>query len=431
MIDLIAFTGLLVVGLIIMAIWQPSLQKSERKYVWWSFGAHVVSSVAMVLVTRYFFKGGDLLAYQREGAAYAVILGQNFSKLGYDFLLYMIGQLPETNLRLYFAGTSTGAMIGVSTWLHIPLMGSIYAKCLCIAMLGVPSKYYIYKGMASFFHSTYHRAILLGCMLLPSTVFWTSGMLKEPMAMIGMGPLIYGTACVIHGKKRMLGLVLIACGAFIISIFKAYIMFPWLLAASLGYYWQRQLNSGKGAAGLLKKPLYLIALCIIGVGGVWLLGELFPRYSINTITDELSTLQSLGQRSARGSNYTLTASPSRSQSAQLALLPIGLFFSLFRPFIFEVRNAALLLNALETTAFLVLWWRILVRSGPRKLLRSVLQTPGVIYAVVFVILFGSIVGIATTNVGTLSRYRIPMMPFYVSLLLIFHQQTRVRSRSRG
>lgn len=429
MIDLIAFTGLLVVGLVIMAMWQSSLPQAERRYVWWSFGAHVVSAVAMVLVTRYFFKGGDLLAYQREGAVYAEVLGQNFAERGYDFFLYVIGQRPETNGPLLFAGTSTGAMMGVSTWLHLPLMGSIYAKCLCIAMLGVPSKYYIYRGFSAFFHRIYHQRILIGCMLLPSTVFWTSGMLKEPMAMLGMGPLVYGSMCIITKKSRIKGLILVCIGGFIVSIFKAYILFPWIIAAALGYYWQRQTHDSGGKSALLTRPLYLIILFGLSVGGLIALGTLFPRYSINDITDEITKLQTIGQRTSGGSNYTITTTEPKSQSAVISLLPMGLFFSLFRPFLFEVRNAALLINALETTAFIILWARIFTIHGVRKLGMLLLRTPGLICAFAFVVLFGAIVGIATTNVGTLSRYRIPMMPFYVSVLLILSYRPKQTAKA--
>ncbi len=383
--EIVTFSVLLVLGTLGMFIWQRSLASWERRYVWLSFAAHAVSAVAMVLLTIYFFGGGDLLAYQALGATNASLLSTDFDTYAPDMMRLILGR--ATMARLPFSGTSTGSMVGLSTWLHPLLWGSLYGKCLFIALLGVPSKYYIYKSLAAFFHSSYHRVILLSCMLLPSTVFWTSGMLKEPVAMLGMGALAYGSMLIITRRRRLKGISLVLMGGFVISIFKAYILFPWIIASAIGYYWQRQVTSNKNSLSLITRPFSLIVLLLVGVAGVWLLGQIFPRYSIQNITAEIAALQDIGQRTSGGSNYTISSDIARSQSAQLALLPLGLFFSLFRPFFFEVRNAALLLNALETTAFLVLWARMIMNRGVRNLVQLILKTPGAIYAVMFVLLF--------------------------------------------
>jgi hypothetical protein len=36
-----------------------------------------------------------------------------------------------------------------------------------------------------------------------------------------------------------------------------------------------------------------------------------------------------------------------------------------------------------------------------------------------VLLFGMAVGLTTTNLGTLSRYRMPLVPFFAALLVLF------------
>ena len=421
--DLIVSMAIIMFSMMGMLILSRSLAGWERPLVWASAFFHMISAVCMILLTKYFFGGGDLFAYQFHGQNMAEFLYSDFFAQAPDFWLYLIGK--DTGRRLAFEQTSTGSMIALSAWLHGPLLGSLYGKCILLAMLGVPSKYLIYKGIASFFSARAHRAILIACMLLPSTVFWTSGMLKEPIAMLGMGPLVYGTSLLIHGKLYLRALILTCIGAFIISIFKAYILFPWVVAMMLCYYWHRQVSQGK-RPGLLKNPIYLVIVMAMSVGGIIALGEIFPRYSISSLSDEINNLQTIGQRIGGGSNYSLGTPAAGGSSAQLSLLPLGLFFSLFRPFFFEVRNAALLLNALETTFFLAMWVRMFWVKGPRQIVRTIFATPGLIGAVVFVLLFGAVVGIATSNVGTLSRYRIPMMPFYVSVLFLLNLPTSAR-----
>lgn len=414
--EVLASFGVLLVGLLGMFMMQRKVAAWERRYIWASFVAHILSAIALIMLTIYFFGGGDLLAYHGRGELNAMLLMSDFGRYARPFMLFVLRLNP--GMKLDFAETSTGVMIGLSTWLHILLFGSIYAKGLLIAVLGVPTKFLLYKGLSSFFHRDYHRHVLWACMLIPSVVFWTSGLLKEPIAMLGMGPLVYGSALLIHGRRRLYSLLFISLGAFIISLVKAYILFPWLIASLVCYYWHRNVYSKGGASALVTKPIYMVVAAGFSVAGIVVLGEAFPRYSISEISNEIGNLQVIGQRTGGGSNYTMGQAPARSQNAQLLLLPMGLLFSLFRPLIFEVRNAALFLNAIETTGILLLWIRLLFVRPPRQTIGLIMKTPGIMAALVFVILFGSVVGIATTNVGTLSRYRIPMMPFYFSMLLI-------------
>ena len=411
---LLVCSALLVLGAIVLAALQGRAQPWERRYIWWSFLAHAFSAVVMVLLTQYVFGGGDIFAYQNLGAALAEHLRHDWATYAPEALAYLLGRPIALPLR--FAQTSTGSMIALSAWLHLPLGGSIYAKCMLLGLLGVPSKYLIYKGLAKFFHARYHRYLLFSCMLLPSMVFWTSGLLKEAVALIGLGPMAYGTAQIIT-QGRWRALLVVILGGWVTSIFKAYVLFPWLMASGVCWYWHRTLKS-KGKIAIITQPIYLVVFGALAVGGIITLGALFPKYSLGSITQEIAVLQSVGQRTEGGSNYAIGDAPALTPTQQLALLPSGLLFALLRPFFFEVRNVSLLLNALETTAFLVLWYRAVRRHGLRGLAGLVLKTPGLIWMVIFVLMFGSIVGIATTNVGTLSRYRIPMMPFYVSFLMI-------------
>jgi hypothetical protein len=45
------------------------------------------------------------------------------------------------------------------------------------------------------------------------------------------------------------------------------------------------------------------------------------------------------------------------------------------------------------------------------------NNPVLLFCAVFIVLFGVAVGLAAPNLGTLSRYRVPMMPMYGFLLL--------------
>jgi hypothetical protein len=63
-----------------------------------------------------------------------------------------------------------------------------------------------------------------------------------------------------------------------------------------------------------------------------------------------------------------------------------------------------------------------------KLAELVWRNPLLRFALCFTVLFGTGVGLATTNMGTLSRYRIPLMPLFGPI--IFYLYNRAQSPRR-
>jgi hypothetical protein len=57
---------------------------------------------------------------------------------------------------------------------------------------------------------------------------------------------------------------------------------------------------------------------------------------------------------------------------------------------------------------------------------SDMEEPFLVFCVVFVITFGIAVGLTSTNLGTLSRYRSPILPFFAVLLLVLGRTRRAR-----
>ena len=99
-----------------------------------------------------------------------------------------------------------------------------------------------------------------------------------------------------------------------------------------------------------------------------------------------------------------------------------------------MRSFARSFSKLETGRCWEPHWRIrssrffllqLVFGKTRALVPGIVaRSPFLFSAVVFCGVFGLGVGLATANLGTMSRYRAPMMPFYVTTLLILRQRGR-------
>lgn len=223
-----------------------------------------------------------------------------------------------------------------------------------------------------------------------------------------------------------MGWLLMAAGAVPILLFKPYILFPLVLAGGSWYYWARSLKRGR----VRVRPAYVAIAGVLGVGGIALLGQYFPEYAPDTFSGRTQALQQIGRGMRGGSNYALSGEIPTTFAGQLVYSPAALLTSLFRPAIFEVRNLLMLASAVETTVLTVLFARILFTRNISSVRRQIMEDPFLVFCAVFVIAFGIAVGLTSTNLGTLSRYRSPILPFFAVLLLVLDGTGRSRSTAK-
>jgi hypothetical protein len=110
-----------------------------------------------------------------------------------------------------------------------------------------------------------------------------------------------------------------------------------------------------------------------------------------------------------------------SNPALLVINSIGATF--FRPFPWEIRSAAAVLSTIEALAFLLLTVNLFFKKGVSLPFRQIFKDPRILMCFIFAMVFAIGVGAATANFGTLSRYKIPSMPFYMIMILLLYRST--------
>lgn len=417
-------TAVLVFGAILIF----ALQKryvAELGYVVVAFFAHMASAVGQVWLVEGYYQGGDMLHYFWYGRRLARVLEIDF----WGKFPYLIEILFQSQSVAYDdilgAGSATGSMSAIAGFLMFVLGGSSYASCMAIALMAVFGKLGIYEVFRSELPEAYRKRLLFAVLLMPSVVFWSSGVLKESVAITGIGFAFVGVYMFFDKGRPLAGFLAMVGGVAIVALLKPYVLFPFVVSTALWRYWKRSLRL-KGAGAIVIKPVFLVAAAGMGVGGIVLLGRIFPEYAIDQFTERAAFLQQVGKEVGGGSTYELVSGEVlHTPGGQLLYAPLALVTSLFRPFFFEVKSALMAVNAVETTAlllFVYLGWR---RRGWSKLVGFVWARPLFMFCLAFTVLFGTGIGLATTNMGTLSRYRIPMMPFWVTMVLVLAAPKRV------
>jgi hypothetical protein len=417
--DLLFATGVLILGALALGIVSNRFAEQERPYIWLSFVAHAVAALAMIVVVREVFEGGDMLGYHNIG----IIIADHFraapsdtAAIIFDLLVHKGEPVPIPGT---FPGSSTGSMQALSALLALLFNGSLFAATLAVAFGAFFAKLGIFSVFRRELPELSVRAVAIPCLLLPSVVFWSSGVLKESFAMIGLGALISGAYAIADGRPSVRGMLLVVMGGLLVVALKPHILPPLsaAIAAWVAVRRPRSVDAGQTTSrGMIVGGA--VAIAVVLATGVF-----FQRFAPDQLAEEVAHMQEVGANAAGGSQYALISNPNASLATQLALVPLALITALFRPAVFEARSFLVGVNSLEVAAFTWMFLVAVFRNRGFGIVRRIASSPALTFCALFVVSFGVGVGLTTTNLGTLSRYRMPLVPFF-GLLLMGLGQTR-------
>jgi hypothetical protein len=407
---------LLVILLLVVHTSRTSHKESpaERGIVWFSLFAHQVAAIAMIWLTVMYFGGGDMFAYVRAGRGIARLLREDFIGVAPDVIAGFFREdvyLPVTALQF---GSTTGSTKAIAGFLMFLTFDSVYGACAVIAGATFLAKLTILRVVREYVPEMSPVPLAVGCMLLPSVVFWSSGLLKEPIGLVGIAAIVGGVHALVK-KRSMLALVGILAGSTLVLLIKGYLLPPLGIA---GFSWLAVHALARGDRNAPVRPGVIVIAVAVAILAVVVTGSVMPRFAVDSFEEEVREAQAVGARTEGGSNYSL---PGGSVFTQL---PFALVAVLFRPFLFEATNPIIAMSALEMAWLSILLVLALRRRGISGTISEVLRNPVVAFSVAFTLTLGVGIGLATTNLGSLSRYRMPLMPFYFVALRVLAGERR-------
>lgn len=430
--DFIFAPIVLMIGLGVHAAVLRASERRDHRLLNLAFAAHILSGITQVLLVKYYFKGGgDMLVYYYYGVEAAEVVRTDFTLFAPELVRALLQLEFELPVPL-FGGGSTQSMSAAAAILLFLTGNSLYATVLAIAVAAYLSQVLLYRALRPEFPPEHNEALLWGTNLLPSAVFWSSALLKEPLVMVAIGPLVLGLRWFSEGSRRLAAVLLVVLSAGLIATMKPYVLMAMSLAAA-AYYLLRRLRSNAAAE---LKPFAVITAILLAGGGLVLGNKFFAKADAKSTTSAFASQRAVGYTAEGGSNFQLESGPpedieTRGVGQELLLAPFALFTALFRPLLFEARNAVQLANAIEATVLLVIFLQLVRRMRWRAIAQRVLASPALLFCTVFALALAVGTGLSTTNMGTLSRYRAPMMPFFFTVLMVLRHELLNRSRRQG
>jgi hypothetical protein len=330
--------------------------------------------------------------------------------------LHLEAQLPFGWLDAGSSTSTTEALTG--------LLFYVFGESLLISFLAVSvfvwfTQVALARTFADLVGPDERPLVYASIFLVPSVVFWSSGITKEAFVLAGVFLLSSGVHAVL--SRRAFGHVATAAvGALLVGLIKPYTLFPFMVAIGVWVF----ISRAKSAHGTIRiRVMPLVAAGVIAFGGVLVMGQIFPEFSLSKIGESAARQQESWMDDS-GSSVEI-GSTSSTVTSQLPFIPLALVNSLFRPLIFESRSLTAFGASVETTALIIIVALIAFRFRFKALRDAILSSPLVAASLTFTLLFGMAVGLVTRNLGSLSRYRMPMIPFYVlAVALLLHRLRR-------
>jgi hypothetical protein len=382
-----------------------------------SYALHVVSSFIQVWLNYSYYYFSDMHSYIDTGEVLAWLMDRDLGRFGPGVLKLYMHLEPGLPFIVRGEGKSTGSMSAVSGAITYLTGPSVAAVCLVVGVFACLAQLAIYKMVREDHPPAERPALMWGLTLVPSVILWSSALAKEAVAVAFFGFLCAASHRLAKGRSVVLSLAFVSLCGVGIGMVKPYVLFPFVLAAAAWFYASRRTAGRPGV-----RPVYLGLAIILAALGLAAMGAAFPEFGTSKLGETTALQQDRGALAGGGSYTEMGDRDATSLSQQIPFVPLALMNALFRPFIFESRNGPMLAAALESTVLTIMMIALIWRFRWRRVRDEVLSSPTLAFCIVFVLTFAAAVGLATTNLGTLSRYRMPMMPFYATAVLLLRRR---------
>ena len=408
----------------------------EYKYFVKGLWFKIIGVSAFISIYLFYYGGGDTLAYFQGSKALGNLVVQDFSK-GFAVLFntnsyynsltsfnYETG-FPYAN---YFKDKNTFIVCRLSAPLY--LLGS---KSFLITSFLTSA--FSYLGIWKFYrllnvlYPGNSKAFAYIVLFTPSLIFWGGGIMKDSFMLGATCWITYSFYNILIARQKIFWNVCFSA----INIAMVLNCKPYILISLIpGFLFWVNNSYLKNIKNTIIRVLIFPALILIFIGsGALIFNGLSDSMGVYGSLDgairkaQITQEDLLNEVHYGRNNYKLDRIDG-SISGLLTSAPTAIFTAIFRPLPWEIGSPTMVISAIENSVLLLFILYFLIRIGPFKFFRIAFNDPFLIYCLSFSLVFAFGVGIASTNFGALVRYKIPLMPFFFSLIYII----RIKSQSK-
>ncbi len=242
--------------------------------------------------------------------------------------------------------------------------------------------------------------------LLPSVLFWGSGLLKDALVFFAIGFVLYSFDKLINEKNRLLqNLILLVCFLFLLMISKFHVFI--LLLPLLTAWWLSSKTKLSPLISFMVCHLFFILI-------IFLLPLINDSYNLAVmLSHKQAAFYGLASSAGAGSIISIPILEPTILSI-LKNAPQAFITCFTRPFLTDGGSFLIKISALENILILVMGIIALIKIKIVTLKDKILPMLCLFYAATFF----TLIGLVTPVMGAIVRYKAQALPFLVILFLI-------------
>ena len=407
-----------------------SIDGVSKKIIYIFFLIKILAGVVLSLLYMFYFPDpgkADTLVFFKDGSILYSALYEN--PLDYFRMLTGIGaDAPHLshyydqmdywhklfNYNLY---NDNKILIRFNALACLFSFGHYFVHIVFMAFLSLSGLVAIYKTFITDMPEK-KRLLLFAVFLIPSVIFWTSGLLKEGILIFAFGLFLYHTRKLTLEKFSKLNLFFSVFSLVLLGFIKFYVLAA-ALPAFISWIWVAKTKTNK----IILKFIFVHALFIIGV---IFSGYIFSDYNILKIIslkqkDFIEHVQTIGNVGS----YIEIPLLDENVLSFVKNTPQALINSFFRPHILESRTIMMLLSAVENCLIIITIVFVAIYSSYKQIRNKAAFW----FCISFTLLLFTLCGLTTPVLGALVRYRVPGIPFlFIALIILFDLEKIKASR---
>jgi hypothetical protein len=396
------------------------------KFVATAFVVRVLAGVVLTLIYTYYYPDrtlSDTFRYFDDSYFLHQLLLENPK----EYFLVMIGVRSEVRESIPLLEAMTNwfpalrspmyndnrTVIRINAIMHWFSFGSYYVHMCLFAFMGFVGQIFIFKAFQKYFDG---KEFLLGLVvfLIPSLVFWTSGILKEGPLFLALGLLLYLMEKVARNGFSKKEVALVALLFLFLFHMKFYVGLMLVPVFSLYLVFNKWTKTERWKLVFYNYSSYFV------LATIWH----FIRFKWSLFTvfkwkkkDFQGLAESMDARSLI-ETYNLED----NALSFIVNIPQGLFNALFRPFVWEAYSLLILMNAIEN--LMLLGFMGVCFYFRKKVRFSDMSLCFLVYALSLLV----VVGMVTPIMGSLVRYKIPALPFLLMFFVCIVDLKRLKDK---
>jgi len=287
---------------------------------------------------------------------------------------------------------------------------------LFMAFLSFIGLFLIYKSVTKLLTGI-KRTLLFVIFIIPSTVFWSAGDLKEPILVLLLGCFMYGLVN-FSRKMEWKHLILLLISSYLLIYTKPYILML-IAPCSISFFIIERFKIKREY--LIYFAVFAIFGALIGLVAIW-----NPEYSLaKLLAQKQFDFISMLNASNSGSKFEIPILEN-SLFSLIKNSPMALFNSISRPWIWEPVVWPQTLAAIENIAIISTTFILILKFRMSKIEHRNIA----LFALLFSVLLFILTGLITPNMGALVRYKSIGLPFFFIVLVSGYSIRNIDCRNK-